>query len=321
MITARQLHGVTVATVMPFQDDGSIDWASYDRLLDHCAIDRGISAVFVNGHAGEVAALTPAERVDVIAHTRRRIGADVPLLAGIVAYSTAEAVARAQEAEQAGADVAVLFPFPQFGGGGGAHAGAVLAYLQAVLDAIRIPISVFQYPVRSGAGFSTSVMAQIAQLPRMLAIKEGSGDIGVYEDNWRAVKAVAPEVAFLPSNYDWLLPQLAVGGDGILSGMGSLLPELLVNLWRASARNDLPAMREASARIYPLERSIYGAPPAMDMHTRIKVALRHLGVIDSARPRAPLPPIADDVARVVCAAVDEAGLPRAIRSPLTRTQR
>lgn len=310
VVTASHLRGVTVATVMPFGADGAIDWAGYDRLLDYCIVGKGLAAVFVNGHAGEVAALTPGERSAVIAHTRRRVGADMPLLAGIVAYSTAEAVVRAQEAEQAGADVAVLFPFPQFSGGGGGHAGAALAYLHAVLDAVRIPVSVFQYPVRSGAGFSTEVLCQMARLPRMLAIKEGSGDIGIYEDNWRAVKAVAPEVAILPSNYDWLLPQLAVGGDGILSGMGSLLPDLLVELWQASARDDLPAMREASARLYPIERAIYGAPPAMDMHTRIKVALRHLGVIGSALPRAPLPPIAADVERQVCLAVDAAGLRR-----------
>lgn len=311
MITARQLHGVTVATVLPFHPDGAIDWASYDRLLDYCAIGRGMAAVFVNGHAGEVAALSPQERMDVIAHTRQRIGAGVPLFAGVVAYSTAEAVARAREAEQAGADVAVLFPFPQYGGGGGAHEGAVLGYLQAVSDAITLPLSVFQYPVRSGAGFSTAVLCRVAQLPRLIAIKEGSAEMGVYEDNWRAVKAVAPEVAVLASNYDWLHAQLAVGSDGILSGLASLLPDLLVALWQASARNDLPAMREANARLYPLERAIYGAPPAMDMHTRIKVALHHLGVIASPLPRAPLPPISAEVARQVVAAVDAAGLRRA----------
>ena len=310
MITADKVRGVTVATVLPFHGDGLIDWRSYDRLLDYCAIGRGMAAVFVNGHAGEVAALTSQERVEVILHTRRRIGADVPLMAGIVAYCTADAVARAREAEQAGADVAVLFPFPQFNGGGGAHVDAAMAYLHAVLDAVAIPITVFQYPMRSGAGFSTEVLCQMATLPRMIAIKEGSGDMGVYEDNWRAVKACAPEVAILPSNYDWLLPQLAVGGDGLLSGMGNLLPDLLVALWTASQRNDLPAMREASALLYPIERAIYAAPPAMDMHTRIKVALRHLGVIGSARPRAPLPQINKAVDRQVCAAVNAAGLRR-----------
>lgn len=316
MITAQQLHGVTIATILPFFEDGSIDWASYDRVLDYCAVDRPLASVFVNGHAGEVAALSPEERVQVIRHTRQRVGAGMPIMAGIVAYSTAEAVERAREAEAAGADVAVLFPFPQYGGGGGNHPSAAIEYAQAVLDAISLPISVFQYPVKSGAGFSAAVLQSLAQLPRMLAIKEGSGDIGIYEDNLHAVKAVAPDVAILPSNYDWLLAQLAVGGDGILSGMGSLMPEMLLDLWQASVNNDLPAMRAANAQIYPLERAIYGAPPAMDMHTRIKVALQHLGVISCAKPRAPLPVIGAASARMVCEAVDASSLKARVQARL-----
>jgi 4-hydroxy-tetrahydrodipicolinate synthase len=316
MITAQQLHGVTIATVLPFFENGDIDWTSYDRLLDYCIIGRSLASVFVNGHAGEVAALTPEERMQVIRHTRQRVGDALPIMAGIVAYSTAEAVERAKEAEAAGADVAVLFPFPQYGAGGGSHPTAAVEYANAVLDACKLPISVFQYPIKSGAGFSTSVLQALAKLPRMLAIKEGSGEINVYEDNLHAIKSVVPDVAMLPSNYGWLMAQLAVGGDGILSGMGSLMPQMLLDLWQASQRNDLPAMRAANQQIYPLERAIYGAPPGMDMHTRIKVALQHLGVIACAKPRAPLPSIGAEIAQQVCSAVDASNLRAGVKATL-----
>ena len=308
MITSDRLHGVTVATVLPFNEDLSIDWDSYSRLLDYCANKPGIAAVFVNGHAGEAAALTPQERAEVIRRTRRAIGAGTPLLGGIVAYSTAEAIDRAREAEDAGADVAVLFPFPQYAGGGGADPQAGPRYVEAMLAAIEIPVSIFQYPLRSGAGFSTDVLCQIARLPRVLAIKEGSGDIGAYEDNWRALKAAAPQVAMLPSNFDWFLPQMAVGADGILSGLASLLPDLFIELWQATVACDLAAMRRANDRLYPIERAIYGAAPLMDMHTRIKVALQHLGVIRCALPRPPLMPVAPATADRLRAVVDAADL-------------
>lgn len=304
MITSKDLRGVTVATVLPFHPDLSIDWDSYARLLQHCATRPGIVSVFVNGHAGEAAALSPLERIEVIRRTRAFAGDRLPLMAGIVAYSTAEAVERAREAREAGADIGVLFPFPQYSGGGGSHPQAAVHYVQSVLDAVDLPLSVFQYPLRSGAGYSPQVLAAIAKLPRVLAIKEGSGDIGAYEDNLRAVKAVAPEVAMLPSNYDWLLAQLAVGGDGILSGMGSLVPDELVELWSAAQAGDLAAMRRASDKLYPVVRAIYGAQPLMDMHTRIKVALQQLGIIDHALPRPPLmpvPPATADAVRTVVA--------------------
>ena len=93
------------------------------------------------------------------------------------------------------------------------------------------------------------------------------------------MKAVRPDLAFLPSNFNWFLPQLAVGGDGILSGLASLTPHWLIDLWRAAQARDLEAMRAASDRLYPIVRTIYGAPPLIDMHTRIKVGLKKLGLI------------------------------------------
>lgn len=295
----KELNAVTVATVLPFLPDGAIDWDSYSRLLDHCATPDGIGAVFVNGHAGEVAALSPDERCEVIRRTRAAIGRTRPIMAGIVAYSTAEAIERTREARDAGADVAVLFPFPQFSAGGGADMRAGPAYVEAVHRAVPMPLSIFQYPLQSGAGFSTAVLKEIARNPAVIAIKEGSGTIDAYEDNWRALKAVRPDLMILPSNYGWFLPQLAVGGDGILSGLASLLPRELVAIWRASEAGDLAAMRAASDVLYPIVRGIYGAPPLMDMHTRIKAALADWGVISYGHPRPPLPPLTQDVSSYV----------------------
>ncbi len=68
------LRGVTVATVLPFSDNRSIDWDGYARVLDYCACPDGIAAVFVNGHAGEGGSLSDDERQAVIERTRRHIG-------------------------------------------------------------------------------------------------------------------------------------------------------------------------------------------------------------------------------------------------------
>ena len=72
-----QLHGVITATVLPFKFDGSIDWDSYYKLLEYCATPEGISAIFVNGHAGEGATLDAEERED---DSNRNHGRDVRIL-------------------------------------------------------------------------------------------------------------------------------------------------------------------------------------------------------------------------------------------------
>jgi 4-hydroxy-tetrahydrodipicolinate synthase len=302
-----RLNDVTVATVLPFAADLSIDWASYDHLLDWCATPDGIGAVFVNGHAGEAAALAPEERTDVIRRTRARVP-NKPVLAGIIATCTADAILRTREAKAAGADVAVLFPLPQFSAGAANDLRVGPTFVRQVAEAVDIPLSLFQYPLASGFGFTTTVLREIARIPGLIAIKEGSGDIRAYEDNMRMLKAEAPHVAMLPSNFDWFLAQVAIGADGILSGLASLAPQLFVDLWQATERQDLRAMRAASDELHPIVRAIYGAMPLMDMHTRIKIALAHLGIIADARPRPPLLEVEPAVARQVTDAVDASRL-------------
>lgn len=284
------LRGVTVAIVLPFKEDMTIDWDGYARLLDYCACLDGIAAVFVNGHAGEGGSLSDEERQAVIARTRAHIGAK-PLLAGIIAHSTAEAIRQAQLAEAAGAVCAVLFPPAPLGGGASATPRAPVAFVRAVSAAIGIPVSIFQYPLASGFGYSAQTLAEMAAIDRVIAIKEGSDTMLAYDENRRAVKKADPEVAFLPSNYNWFLPQLAVGGDGILSGLVSLAPHLFVELWQASVADDLKAMRAVNERLYPIVKEIYGPAPIVDMHTRMKVGLKVLGLVRNADPRPPLLPV------------------------------
>ena len=299
-----QLHGVITATVLPFKFDGSIDWHSYHKLLEYCAAPEDISAIFVNGHAGEGATLDAEEREDVITATRKFLqGTDKPLLAGVIPYSTQSAVHQARAAESSGADVLVLFPMPQFSAGGAISHDAPLAYVREVASQTSIPISIFQYPLKSGLGYSTKTLVALADIPQVIAIKEGSDDIMAYEENWRKIKEAAPNVAVLASNFDWFLAQCSIGTDGILSGLASLAPDILIDLWCATEKSDLDAMRSISDRLYHLVRSIYSTPPRMDMHTRIKEALVAIGVIDCARPRPPLLSVSREVTNHIHAAL------------------
>ena len=284
------LRGITVATVLPFNNDLAIDWDGYRRVLDYCACPDGIAAVFVNGHAGEGGSLSDEERHAVITRTRAHVG-NKPVLAGVIAHSTAEAIRQAKLAEAAGAACAVLFPPAPIGGGAAATPRAPVAFVREVRAAIGIPVSIFQYPLVSGFGYSTQTLAEIAKIDGVIAIKEGSDTIFAYDENRRAVKKANPAVAMLPSNYNWFLPQLAVGGDGILSGLVSLAPQLFIELWQASLADDLKAMRAINDRMYPIVQAIYGPAPIVDMHTRMKVGLKALGLIKNADPRPPLLPV------------------------------
>ncbi|WP_414896592.1 dihydrodipicolinate synthase family protein [Rhodovulum sp. YEN HP10] len=306
-LTGKDLRGITVATVLPFDETGAIDWEGYAAVLDHCARPETTDCVFVNGHAGEATALTEAERDEVIRRTRDQIDKDLLLLAGVVPTGYPDAIRQAEAAREAGADVAVIFP-PEALGGGNAATRAPVAFMEKLARELAMPISVFQFPIASGFGYSTGALAEIAQIPGIVAIKEGSATMLAYDENRRAVKAVAPDVAILPSNFHWFFAQLALGGDGILSGLASLTPGLLAELWQASEARDLARMRAVNDRLYPVVRAIYGPAPVVDMHTRMKDGLKMMGIIKCATPRLPLLPPSGAVVEGVRRALTEAEL-------------
>jgi 4-hydroxy-tetrahydrodipicolinate synthase len=298
MMKIPSVSGVVVATVLPFDETQAIDWPSFARLIEYCASPAGISAVFVNGHAGESAALTPAERTEVLRFARQHMPASLPLIAGVIAQSTAEAIAEARAAQAAGADMLTVFP---------PATGMVVEYVRAIAAQVDLPLIVFQYPLGSGFGYSTGTLAQLAELPSVVAVKEGSDSIRAYEENRRVLKAARPGFSILASNFDWFLAQLAIGSDGILSGLASVAPQLLVELWLAGERLDLEAMRAISATLQPLVQLIYAAP-RNEMYVRIKFALHAMGVIASATARGPFLPVDAATAHAILGALPQAGL-------------
>ncbi|MBN9673926.1 dihydrodipicolinate synthase family protein [Roseibium aggregatum] len=293
-LTGKDLRGITVATVLPFDESGAIDWDGYAAVLDHCARPETTDCIFVNGHAGEATALTDQERDDVIRRTRDHIGKDRPLLAGVVPTGLPDALRQAEAAREAGADVAVIFPAEALGGGNAGTVAAVKLFERLGRE-LQMPLSHFQFPIASGFGLSTPVLAEVAKVPEVIAVKEGSATMLAYDENRRALKDAAPDVALLPSNFHWFFSQVALGGDGILSGLASLVPGLLADLWKASEAMDLAAMRAANDRLYPVVRAIYGPAPVIDMHTRMKDGLEMMGIIKNAAPRLPLLPQSGEI--------------------------
>lgn len=296
---------VTAAVALPFLADGEIDWPGFAALLRFC-MRPGVTALFVNGHAGEVASLSDDERGAVVRAARAVMGPDMPLIAGIVADSTLLAIRLAKQARDAGADVLTLFPPAPFAAAGALRGDMAFAYVSAIDAAVEMPLALFQYPLQSG-GYDTATLVRLAGIARVVAVKEGSDSMLAYEQNWRALKAVRPDLQVLPSNYDWFLAQLAVGSDGLLSGLAGLVPDLLADFWQATQRADLRAMREMNDRLWPLVQAIY-AQPRVQIHARIKTALALLGVIDRDLSRPPILPVSTASVAHIRDALTAAGL-------------
>jgi 4-hydroxy-tetrahydrodipicolinate synthase len=304
MAVKRQpvITGVVPATLTPFHDDLKIDATALQELTDHLASIDGVGAIFCTGHAGEVAALTREERQHVVRLTVEAVGSRMPVIAGVYTDSVDDAIGMAREAKAAGASAVTLFPPPIFVDGATLTSEMPFRFFEAVAKGAEIPLVIFQFSLTGGLGFTTETLVRLSTLPEVVAVKEGSGTVPLYEQNVRALSQVDPPVPVLTSNNSWLLAGLAVGGDGILSGSSNVNAREHVEMFRAVQAGDLRRAREWHDRLYSLVQVFYRAP-FINMHTRMKEALVMLGRLKRATVRPPLLPITDQEREQIRAAL------------------
>jgi 4-hydroxy-tetrahydrodipicolinate synthase len=114
-------------------------------------------------------------------------------------------------------------------------------------------------------------------------------------------------ITVLTTHSSWLMASLSMGANGLLSGAGSVIPELQVALFKAVKAGDLPSAQAINDRIYPLSQAFY-TPPFLDMHNRMKECLVLLGRQDRAIVRPPLMKLHSDEIDRLRQALDAAGL-------------
>ena len=303
------LGGVIPANLLPFDSSLEIDEKNYRRHLRYLVDTRGVTGVTTNAHASEVATLTTEEQRRSLNITLDEVDGKVPVVCGVYEDGTKKAATLARMAEEEGADCLLVFPSAVYDFGHSLRPEMARGHVAGVAEATSLPIIVFVYPATSGLHIDTDNLVRIcSEIDNVIAIKDWSNDIVVYEKNYRELKALDKEVSILSSFSKSLLASLCVGADGILSGHGSLIADLHVEIFEAVRRGDLAAARRVSDRIYPLTRVFY-AEPFLDGHNRMKEALAILGRIDEAHVRPPLRRISDREREETRRVVSGAGLP------------
>jgi 4-hydroxy-tetrahydrodipicolinate synthase len=306
-IREPRIAGVVPAIITPFNEDLSIDTGTLERYAGWVAEAR-IGALFCSGHAGEVASLSAPERKQVIEIVVSAAG-DKPVIAGNYADSLEDAIAQGRDAKAAGATALTIFPPPNIGAFGDDLIAddMVVNWHRAVTEGAELPGVIFLYRRNSNSSYSREALLRLAEMDSIVAIKEGSGLLTEYEANYRMLSQLDAPLPVLSTNNSWLLSSLAVGGDGIMSGAGSVIARQQVELWEAVEREDLAAARAVNDQLYELNLAFY-QPQFIDMHSRMKVALTMLGIIPRPNPRPPLLPISDAQQAQIRAGLVSAGL-------------
>ena len=286
--TRPTLRGAFTALVTPFTADGAIDETAFRRLV-RWQVMAGIDGLVPCGTTGEAPTLTPAEREWLIATTvevaaERPSRARTPIIAGTGTNDTAATVAATRRAASLGADAALVVA-PYYNR---PDSRMLEAHFRAVADEGDLPIVVYNVPSRTGANVDAATFLRLAEHPRVIAVKEASGNL---EQIARICRERPRDVAVLAGDDAWTLPILALGGDGVVSVASNEVPGELVALCAAALAGDWEAARRTHERWLPLFLANFvGAPNPVPA----KAALALMGLLDTDAVRAPLLPLDAD---------------------------
>lgn len=282
--------GIYPSTVTPLRANLTLDEAGLVRHTQAVTAAPGIVGVLCNGHAGENVYLAREEKRRVAELTVRTIGAQKIVVCGINAENTEDAAAHARDAQHAGVDALMVFAPNSWAL---LHdAAAILRHHRAVIEATRMPIFLFQGSVNAGrTAFPPALLAELARLPGVVGVKEGSWETSAYEASRRAVREAAPHVRVMASGDEHLFTSYVLGSEGSLVSLADIIPETIVALDAAVRAGDLAMARKHHDVVYPLAKAIYGAAPGGWANARLKACLHILGRIDGPATKPPIGPL------------------------------
>ena len=287
---AEKFAGLSVAIVTPFRD-GTIDTKRLCEQIDFQA-KAGVTCICPVGTTGESPTLTHDEHERVIVESIQAAAGRVLVMPGTGSNSTAEAIRLTKFAAKAGADAAlVVGPYynrPTQQG--------IYEHFKALAESVDIPICVYNIPARTGRNIEPETIIRLAELPGIAMLKEATGSM----DQASQILA-ATDLTVVSGDDSMTLPLLSIGGRGVISVVGNLVPADMKALIDAFDRGDLAAARRLHAKLFTLCRDLLGLA---SNPIPIKAAMAMLGR-DSGEVRLPLvrleQPLADKLRGVLAA--------------------
>ncbi|MEM0934726.1 MAG: 4-hydroxy-tetrahydrodipicolinate synthase [Pseudomonadota bacterium] len=244
-------EGSMPALVTPFKGD-AVDFEALDALVDW-QIDEGSSGLVPVGTTGESPTLGHAEHEEVIARVVARAAGRVPVIAGAGSNNTTEAIRFAAHANTVGAD-ALLVVTPYYNRP--TQAG-LIAHFKALHDASALPIIIYNIPSRSVVDMHVETMAELAKLPRIVGVKDATGDIARVSQQRMAC---GPDFLQLSGEDATALGFNAHGGRGCISVTANVAPALCAAFQRATLAGDYAAALDLQDRLMPLHEAIFLEP-------------------------------------------------------------
>jgi 4-hydroxy-2-oxoglutarate aldolase len=284
---ADRLHGVVPPLVTPFLPDGGLDLRAFEANLESLsAFD--LAGYLVLGSNGEAASLDESEKLALLEAARRHAGRRV-LLAGTGLESTRATIAFTRKAADVGVDMAlVLTPCyykPQM------TVEALRRHFEAVADASPIPVLLYSVPVFTGLVWPAGLAPTLAVHPRIVGMKESSGDVGLLA---RLVSSVPASFAVLCGSGPVFYPAMCMGAPGGVLAVANCAPRVVAALYRAFRSGDHERARRLQETLSPLAAAVTSIHGVAGLKVAMDLAGLRGGSVRSPLLQAP-PAVRDEL--------------------------
>lgn len=288
-------RGSIPALATPFRDD-LIDESAFRDLVEW-QIAQGSHGLVPVGTTGESATLSAEEHHRMIQLCVDQAAGRVPVIAGCGSNCTRSARRNIEAAQAHGADAAlVVLPYYNRPSQEGLY-----AHFAALAEASSLPIIVYNVPSRTVTDITVETLARIAEMPRVVGIKDASGNLARVSAQRLAC---GEDFIQLSGNDDMTLGFMAMGGVGAISVTANVAPRLCADFQNACLSGDWAAALALQDRLYPLHAALFSdASPGP-----VKYALSRVRPGFSPDLRLPMSPPSQASRRAVDAALEHAGL-------------
>ena len=235
--------GAGTALITPFTETG-IDWDAFGRLIDF-QLAQGIDALVVTGTTGEGSTITDREHEDLTAFCVKRVAGKVPVIAGTGSNNTAHAIERTRTACRAGAD-AVLLVTPYYNK---TTQRGLIASFSAIADESSVPCILYNVPSRTGMNMLPETLAELAKHDRIAAVKEACGNISQVA---KERELCGDSLDVYSGNDDQTVPILSLGGKGVISTVGNIVPGKMAEMCRRFFQGDVKGAAELQLQLLSL---------------------------------------------------------------------
>jgi len=262
-------QGSIVALVTPMNENGSVDFESYQKLLEFHVRNQSDGVVIV-GTTGEAPTIDFDEHIKLIEEGVKYINGRIPVIAGTGANSTKEAIYLTAKAKELGADACLLVT-PYYNR---PNQEGLYQHYKAINDAVSIPQILYNVPCRTGCDLNNDTVIKLSNLVNIVGIKDATGDL----DRIKLLKKeVSKDFLLISGDDKTFLDFLELGGHGVISVTANVVPNMMHNICNKIFTGNIDEAKSMNDHLSELHNMMFIEPNPIP----VKWALFHLNLIKS----------------------------------------